>query len=408
MEDEMNTHRMLQLGLAMSLMLSVSSSSSAAGDSSKDANSLAQSNSAFAVDLYSELRTADGNLFFSPYSISTALAMTYGGAQGRTAEEMAQALRFGLDPDDVHRAFEELEAHLEAVRKQGQIDLHVANSLWPQKGYRFLDNYVSLTKRHYGVSVTPLDYANDTEEARQTINRWVEARTRDRIKDLISRGSLDAATRLVLVNAIYFKANWATPFNPSMTYPGRFSLPDGREVEVPTMLQEGDFRYKETERAQILEIPYEGDDLSMLVILPTGGHSLQDVEDVLTAEDLRRWPSELLDHTVRVHLPRFTMRWGTTPLNDPLQSLGMRDAFSPGRADFSGMDGTRSLFISNVLHQAFVEVNEEGSEAAAATAVVMEKCSFGHKSFVADHPFLFLIRDNVSGSILFMGRLVNP
>ena len=369
---------------------------------------LARSNTAFALDLYGELKSGEGNLFFSPYSISTALAMTYGGARGNTAEEMARTLHLPMNSDRLHRAFSGLEERMGAILETGDIDLCTANALWPQEGYPLREEYLSLVHRHYGASVTPLDFAGSTEAARRTINGWVERRTRNRIRGLIRRGDLDPATVLVLVNVIYFRGSWARRFDPSNTREGPFTLEDGRNVDVEIMCQAGDFPYGESEEAQVLELPYAGNDLSLFVILPREGRRLSDIENALTERNLESWFSAPSEERIRVFLPKFRISWGTGDLAHPLISLGMRDAFLAGRADFSGMDGSRSLFIGSVLHKAFIEVNEEGSEAAASTAVVLKKGRPDERIFRADHPFLFLIRENTTGSILFLGRLTDP
>lgn len=364
-------------------------------------------NNGFALDLYSMLKKEEGNLFFSPYSISSALAMTYGGARGDTAEEMAKALRFALGADRIHPAFAELNTALAQIQKRGQVQLHIANSLWPQKNYRLLPEYLTLTKRYYGVSVTPVDFAKSAEEARKLINRWVEDRTNEKIRDLIGPGALDPVTVLVLVNAIYFKGNWASQFDPKRTAECDFSLLDDAKARVSMMYQKGKFGYGEIEGAQLLELPYVGKELSMVLILPAKPEGLSKVEDQLTPDNLGSWVSRLSEQDVNVYLPKFKVTWGTFELNKPLQALGMRKAFGSG-ADFSGMDGTNTLFIGLVLHKAFVEVNEEGTEAAAATAVVMKRSAPKIPIFRADRPFLFLIRDNVTGSILFIGRILDP
>ncbi len=369
---------------------------------------LSRSNTAFALDLYGELKNEEGNVFFSPYSVSTALAMTYGGARGDTAEEMARTLHLPMNSDHPHRAFSDMEARMGAILESGDIELRTANALWPQEGYPHRDEYLSLVHRHYGASITPLDFAGSTEAARRTINGWVERRTRDRIRELIRRGDLDPATVLVLVNAIYFRGDWAQRFDPSNTRRGPFTLEDGRTVDVEMMSQAGDFSCGESEEARVLELPYEGDDLSLFVILPREGNRLSDIENALTERNLESWLSAPCEQRIRVFLPRFRISWGTGDLVRPLISLGMRDAFLAGRADFSGMDGSRSLFIGSVLHRAFIEVNEEGSEAAASTAVVLKKGRPDERIFRADHPFLFLIRENTTGSILFLGRFTDP
>jgi serpin B len=369
------------------------------------AEAVVQGNTEFALALYEQLRGKEGNLFFSPHSISTALAMTYAGARGSTEAQMAQALHFHLDQEQLHPAFAWLEARLAEIAQKGHVQLSVANALWPQRGYPLLDAFLALTREYYGVQVTAVDYG-DAETARHTINTWVEARTEGKIEELIPAGLLDPLTVLVLVNAIYFKGDWARQFDPSLTRDAPFQVAPGEHVEVAMMHQKASFGYGRGDGLQALELPYAGEDLSMIVLLPDEVDGLAALEDRLTVENLERWTGRLWPQEVEVWLPRFEI---TLPfrLDAALQALGMVDAF--GHADFSGMDGTRSLFIGAVLHKAFVAVDEVGTEATAATAVVMTRAMvMSPPVFRADHPFLFLIRENSTGSILFLGRVVNP
>lgn len=369
-------------------------------------NGLAAGNSAFAVDLYHQLRGAEGNLFFSPYSISTALAMTYAGARGETEAQMAQALHFDLGQDELHPAFAALEGHLAQIQAKGDIALHVANALWPQVGYAFLAAFLDLCQRYYGVTITPVDYAADSEAARQQINAWVEEKTRDKIKELLKPPHVNPLTTLILVNAIYFKGNWASQFDPEDTDDGPFYRLAGDAVKAPMMRQTARFGYNELDGLQVLELPYVGGDLSMLMLLPQERIGLPALEAALTVDNLALWTQRLYPTKVQVVLPRFKLS-GEFDLGETLEAMGMVDAFGP--ADFSGMTGQRDLFISAVVHKAFVDVNEEGTEAAAATAVVMGR-GFAPPPpiFKADHPFLFLIRENSNGSVLFLGRVMDP
>jgi serpin B len=370
---------------------------------------LAAGNTAFAVDLYHQLRIAEGNLFFSPYSISTALAMTYAGARGNTEAEMARVLHFDLDHLDqeaLHSAFADLEAHLAQIQAKGDIALHVANALWPQAGYAFLAAFLDLCRRCYGVTITPVNYATDTEGARQLINTWVEEKTRDKIKELLKPDHVTPLTTLILVNAIYFKGNWASQFDPEDTDDAPFYRLAGDAVKASMMQQKARFGYRETDDLQVLELPYVGADLSMLVLLPRERAGLPALEAALTVDILTLWTQGLHATEVQVLLPRFKLS-GEFDLGETLKAMGMVDAF--GAADFSGMTGQRDLFISEVVHKAFVDVNEEGTEAAAATAVLMARSIPPPTPvFRADHPFLFLIRENSTGSVLFLGRVVDP
>jgi serine protease inhibitor len=376
----------------------------------KDRSSLVavmQGNNAFALGLYQKLRATTGNLFFSPYSISTALGMTYAGARGNTQTQMAQALHFALDQKQIHPAFAQLGVDLEDATRLGQVQLKIANALWPRKGYKFLKPFLSLVKKYYGVKITPADFS-DEAASRRLINEWVEEKTEEKIKDLIAEGALDSATRMVLVNAIYFKGAWKEEFDPLRTAEAPFLTAPDLHMQVPMMNCKHNYRYAETDTLQIIELPYAGGRLSMLVLLPVEVDGLAKLEDILKLENLETWIKDLNETEVDVSLPKFEMSFPFR-LDDTLISMGMADAFTE-QADFSGMDGSRELYIGAALHKAFVAVNEQGTEAAAASAVVMVTKGMSISSIVfrADHPFLFLIRDNLTGSLLFIGRLVKP
>ena len=379
-----------------------------AGTNDSDLSTAVAGNTAFALDLYGKLRSQEGNLFFSPYSISTALAMTYGGARGETEKQMAHALHFDLPQDRLHSAFTALEENLNAIQQKGQVKLAVANSLWPQKGYPFSPDYLDLCQKHYGTSITPVDYRGETEAARKTINDWVGQKTNQKIKELLKRGILNGLTRLVLANAIYFKGNWASQFNRRSTTDQPFHVSATKTVKASLMEKEDRFRYAETPDLQVLELPYAGDDLSMIVLLPDKVDGLGDLEDKLTPQNLTAWTANLRmqEVQVRVFLPKFKTT-SEFSLAETLATLAMRDAFDAWRADFSGMDGKRDLFVSAVVHKAFVEVNEEGTEAAATTGISIQAWGI-EPIFRADHPFLFLIQDNRTGAILFLGRVLDP
>jgi serpin B len=396
----------LSLSVVMVLITLVSSVSSA---DRPPEQTVVEGNTAFALELYRALRKDDGNLFLSPYSISTAFAMTYGGARGDTARQMAETLHFCLDQKQLHPAFGRLRSELNAVQKKGGVQLHTANSLWPHKDYPFLKEYLALTKKFYGASIRSVDYKTAGEEARTRINEWVEKETEEKIKDLIQPGVLTPLTRLVLVNAIYFKGNWARQFKKSLTNDAPFYLTPEKTVQAPFMTQEHTLRYGEDEGLQILELPYEGDDLAMLILLPKRVAGLAELEKVLTPENLSQWIAHLWDQKIEVFVPKFKLA-SSFSLNETLVSMGMYDAFDQTRANFAGMDGTTLLYISAAIHQAVVEVNEEGTEAAAATGIAMSLKAMPAQptTFRANHPFIFLIRDNRNGSILFMGRVIDP
>jgi serine protease inhibitor len=380
-----------------------------ADSSSTNRDALVKGNGAFAYDLYAHLRRNEGNIFFSPYSISTALAMTYAGARGQTAEQMAKVLHFQLNPHLLHPACAELTRALNGYGLPHDYQLSVANSLWGARDLRFLEEYQQLLKSNYGSRIRPVDFRHQPDPVRQFINRWVEERTNGKIKDLLQRNDITKDTALVLVNAIYFKAAWEMPFEPSATNKDdRFETGSGKTAPVAMMRQAGDFNYVEDETLQALELPYEGRELSFIALLPKEKNGLARLEKSLTAAKFDSWLAKLKSQKVRVELPKFKMT-SRFDLADVLSAMGMPLAFR-AEADFSGMTTKEKLSISKVLHQAFVEVNEEGTEAAAATAVAMMRASAVQKQvmFRADHPFLFLLRDNRTGSILFVGRLANP
>jgi len=382
---------------------------------SADLETLTADNAAFAVDLYQEVREGDGNLFFSPHSISIALAMTYGGARGETATEMEEVLHYSLGQEALHPAFNALDQALSS-RGEGVVlpeaqegdpfRLSVVNAIWGQRGYPFLSDYLDLLALNYGAGLRVLDFAQEPEPSREAINAWVEDQTEERIKDLLPQGAIGSDTRLVLTNAVYFKASWLHPFEPSATQDGEFTKLDGQAVTVPLMKASESFGFFHGEGFAAAELPYVGEELSMVVILPDEG-GFEGFEAGLSAEGLAEIVGGLQRQPVDVTLPKFTFEHDL-PLTQPLQEMGMRSAFEA--ADFSGMDGTRSLVITDVLHKAFVAVDEKGTEAAAATAVVVGKTSAPPPSvsFTVDRPFLFLIRDIQTGAILFLGRVVDP
>jgi len=362
----------------------------------------AESINQLTFDLYKNLSGENGNLFLSPYSISSALAMVYGGARGETANQMEVTLHFG-GQGVTHPAFSHLRRKLNGIQEQGQIQLSVANSLWPQEDYTFLADYMALTKEFYGSEIEPIDFKRETEEARLRINNWAEAKTMDRIRNLIPPGMLDSTTRLVLANAIYFKGNWAAQFNPKATRSAPFTLTDGRSVDVSMMMQKGNFRLAHMTNFQALELPYEGKDLSMLILLPSEADGLSALEKSVSPETLSGL--EFNEQELMVFLPKFKLE-SEFALGSILSTMGMPLAFSD-QADLSGMDGSRSLYLGAVVHKAFVELNEKGTEAAAATAGGVFGTSIP-PMFEANHPFLFLIRENATGTILFIGRVADP
>jgi serpin B len=375
---------------------------------------VSRGNNAFAADLYARLRAQEGNLFFSPYSISSALAMTYAGARGNTAAEMAGTLHFGLEQAQLHPGFRELRRSISDQRVEGGLRLEVANALWGQRGFEFLPEFLEINRTNYGGGLREVDYANATEAARLTINEWVAERTQGKIRDLIAPGMLNAMTRLVLTNAIYFKADWIHQFEKHATRDDDFWIAADKTVKVPMMHQTENFGYAEVEGCQLLEMQYAGGRQSMVVLLPTmrDGRGrlgwMKQIEDGIAGGKLDSWLKEIRPTQVSVALPKFRFT-SQFELADTLMAMGMKDAFSEA-ADFTGMTTSPGLCISKVIHKAFVDVYEEGTEAAAATAVTMEGEALmaRPKDFRADHPFIFLIRDRRSGAVLFMGRLSDP
>ncbi|MFZ4394333.1 MAG: serpin family protein [Kiritimatiellia bacterium] len=368
-------------------------------------------NTALACDLYAQLKSQEGNLFFSPYSVSTALAMTYAGARGETAAQMARTLHFTLSQADLHPAFAALSAQMNAVQQAGQVQLSIANSLWPHKSYPFLEEYLALVRKNYGTTITPVDFEKEEPKARAQINQWVEEKTQKKITNLIA-SPLDPLTRLVLVNAVYFKGKWESQFKADHTQQAPFFVAENKSVQAPLMSQTHEFKYGAWQNAQLIELPYAGTKLSMLVILPTEktAQELTKVERALSVARLTEWRAQMRKQKVQLFLPKFKVTWGVHSLKNPLLALGMRDAFAEDKADFSGMDGKRDLLVSDVLHKAFIAVDEAGTEAAAATAVMMALRAVPAPPpvFRADHPFLFLIQENATGSILFLGRVTDP
>ena len=378
---------------------------------------LVEGNSAFAFELYQALREKEGNkednLFYSPYSISLALAMTYAGARGETAEQMADTLQFILEQDRLHPAFNWLDAELAtrgegAAGKDGEgFRLNIVNAIWGQKDYEFLPAFLDVLAENYGAGLRILDFIKETEKSRVTINDWVSDQTEGRIEDLIPPGAIDEWTRLVLTNAIYFNAAWKYPFDKHMTADGPFYLLDGGQVSVPMMKQTESFGYTEGEGYQAIELLYDGGELSMVILLPEAGQ-FEAFEEGLQAQQVCDIISGLQPTEVALTMPKFEFD-SEFSLKDTLAEMGMPIAFSGG-ADFSGMTGNPELFISDVVHKAFVAVDEAGTEAAAATAVEMALTSVPPPpvEVTIDRPFIFLIRDIDTGAILFVGRVLNP
>jgi serine protease inhibitor len=371
---------------------------------------------AFGVDVYRNLMQGSGNRVFSPASVSAALTMAWGGARGETAEEMRRVLHLQGAPDDVLRSS---GAALSQVQQAGRgVTFRVANRLFGEGRYRFEPAYLDLTKTAYGAPLQAVDFRGAPEKARGVINGWVEARTEKRITDLVPAGSVTGDTRLVLVNAIYFLGDWARPFAKEATRPLPFRLSPAATKDVPTMRQTETFGWMRGDGFQALEMAYQGNAFSLVVILPDAVDGLSALEDQLTADMLARIAGALTPKRVAVALPKFEVNPPESlPLSRILEALGMKAAFDPRRADFTGIanppDPGDRLFVSEVFHKAFVKTDEKGTEAAAASAVMMPRVSSMPIQdepipFRADHPFLFLMRDKASGLVLFMGRVSDP
>ncbi|KAK1172456.1 serpin B6-like [Acipenser oxyrinchus oxyrinchus] len=378
--------------------------------------SLANANTSFALDLFKKLsndRKAK-NIFYSPLSISSALAMVYLGARGNTASEMAQSVCFNKSKDDVHSGFSTL---ISDINKQGApYKLCLANRLYGEKSFDFVKEFIQDTKKFYQAELEAVDFVTASEAARQNINSWVQSQTQDKIQNLLAEGTVDALTRLVLVNAIYFKGNWGKKFSESETRERAFRLSKNGTKPVQMMQQKAKFNltFIPEVNSQIIELPYVGNELSMLIILPMGieddSTGLEKLERELTFENLMEWTKpEMMGNTeVTVTLPKFKLE-ETYDLKSVLISLGMVDAFDVTKSDFSGMSSNNELVLSKVVHKSFVEVNEEGTEAAGATAAIMMlRCARIPVHFNADHPFLFFIRHNKTRNILFYGRFSSP
>ena len=388
-----------------------------AGLNSTAEKSVVDANNKFALNLYSNLRkdphSSNVNLFFSPFSISSAMAIAYEGAQGSTADEIQSVFFFPNNSDQRRLGYEHLNKDLN--QENSRYILKTANALWAEKTYPFLPDYVNTARVFYNANITNLDFKNQPDNSRITINKWVEDQTENKIKDLIPRGEINPLTRLVITNAIYFKGNWAQPFDKNETRDDIFNVEPGKTVHVQMMQktdEEAIFNYTETDNLQVLEMPYakgSGKQISLLILLPKT-HDLTTIEESLTEQKLSELRNALISQRVNIMLPKFNLETKYS-LSSTLASMGMPMAFTD-RADFSGMDGMKNLYIGTAIHQAFVDVNEEGTEAAAATVVGTEAMSARNEmpipTFRADHPFILIIHDSENGNILFIGRVSNP
>lgn len=382
-----------------------------------DIKNVVDANNQFALDYYSKLKRKDsGNIFFSPFSISSAFVMTYEGAKGQTAEEMRSVFYF---PEDSNLRRTEYASIFDEINKgDKKYKLSSANALWGQQDYQFSKDFFDNVEKYYGGKATNLDFKKDPEGSRITINNWVENQTNNKIQNLIPAGVIKTITKLVLTNAVYFKGEWVKQFNKNDTKEENFRTSNSGTVKAQMMQRTDDeaiFNYAENSNLQMLEMPYSGDELSILFLLPKNDN-LTKLEGILSTKNISDWKNDLEKQRVKVYIPKFKFETKYF-MADDLKAMGMPLAFSDS-ADFSGMTATgkKDLKIDEAIHQAFVEVNEEGTEAAAATAVVMVPLWAAHGPhkepkipiFRADHPFIFLIQQKSTGNILFIGRVVNP
>ncbi len=378
---------------------------------------LADANTDFALSFYDQIKNEDENIIFSPFSLSLALSMALAGAENVTESEMMDALQLTLSEDEVHPAYNALLLAIEASQEETQegsegsnFQLNIANSIWGQAGYDFKENFLDTLARNYGAGVYNVDYANNPEAAREDINNWIEEETQEKIKDLIPQGAIDTLTRMVLANAIYFNGSWLHPFEESATEQAPFNLLDGSQINVDMMSLSGQsLNYAQGEGYQTVQLPYLSQDFSMTLLIPDKD-AFETFENNLSPENLDSVLNNLVYQPVDLKMPKFDFE-STVNGKDPLNALGMVEAFDPEEADYAGITEAEILYITDVLHKATITVDEEGTEAAAATAVI-----FGTKSampeepisLVIDRPFLFLIQHQPTGTILFMGHVMQP
>ncbi len=375
---------------------------------------LSKGNMSFSLDLYQKLRKKEGNIFFSPYSISTALGMIYAGSRANTAIQMKEVLHFSLDNNKLHNAFRNLLKALKEGQRKGKVELNIANALWVQKGLTLEDDFLSLIKKDYDGELVTVDFVNSVKRAEEIINSWVEKKTRGKIKKLFEKGVLSRATVSVLVNAIYFKGMWATPFKKSLTRKEFFKLSAEDKVRVSMMHRTGEFGFLDEKTFRVLELPYFGEKLTMVIFLPKHPSGLLELEKSLTLKRVLKCFNSLKRRDIKLYLPRFKTS-SSFRLNEVLKSMGIIDLFSKRKANLSGMFNLdkmkSSVWVEVVLHKAFIDVNEEGTEAAAITGISVESVtSVGMPpiEFRVDSPFVFMIRDKDTKSILFMGRVKDP
>lgn len=374
--------------------------------------SLVDGNNAFGLDLYQSLRNRDGNLILSPFSISLALAMTYSGARGETETQMADVLNF-TSQEQTHPAFNALDLALEDTdivldKEQEPMQLDIANAVFAEQTFIFLPDFLDTLSANYGAGIRLMDFANKPEPSRIEINDWVSGETKDKTNDLLPKNSVTPDTKMVLVNAIYFKADWLYPFDANDTYEDTFNLLDGSEVTAPMMGQRMNTPFFVGDGYSAVELSYAGESAVMTLLVPDEGR-FEEIESKMDSAMFVGMLSSLAPADVTLRMPKFEYE-SAFSLADILTGMGMQNAFDADLADFSGMTDQQALYISNVIHKAFVAVDEEGTEAAAATAVTMEGVTamMPNNLLVIDRPFIYFIRDVESGQILFIGRVLNP
>jgi serine protease inhibitor len=420
-------HKLLSIIIALAILTSACGSSPSANMAQSslkritspkvpaaDYQSLVAGNNAFALDIYQTLSTQEGNLILSPFSMSLALAMTYAGARGETESQMAATLHFDLPQEQLHPAFNALDQDLASRGKaksddEEPLQLNIANAVWAEQTYPFLQDFLDVIASNYGAGIALADFINKYESVRKEINDWVYGETQEKIKDLIPEGILSSDTRMVLVNAIYFKADWLDQFDPIETHDYPFYLLDGTDVTVEMMKQYITVPYYRGDGFQAVELPYAGDTAAMDILLPDEGN-FETFESALNSNLYDQTLDGLQPASFDIIVPKFTFE-SSFDLSETLKSMGMVDVFDPGSADLSGMTGKNDLFISDVIHKAFVAVDEGGTEAGAATgafAHIGSALEGANPAVVIDHPFIFIIRDKPSGQILFIGRVLDP
>jgi len=379
--------------------------------SPEEQEKLIAGNTAFAFDLYAKITDSSQNIIYSPYSISLAMAMVWGGAENNTADEMAGVFHFSLTEERFHPAFNAVDLDLRSreytdAETGAKLKLTIANSFWGQRDYHFLNSYLDLLALNYGAGIYLLDFMSSPDKCTGIINGWIEEKTEGLIKDAIPIDTITTDTRLVLANTIYFYANWLYKFSEDDTTDDVFYPADSDTIATPTMHQQGEFKYHEDADALSVELPYAGNKMSMLIVMPANDFS--SYEAALTGDTVSGIVENLTSGNIKLSLPKFKVEYTIDKLVDTLKSLGMVDAFTDS-ADFSGITGNSALCITDVIHKAVITVDETGTEAAAVTVAVFAETAVPEwVSVIIDRPFLFFIRDMETGSILFMGRVLNP